>query len=753
MLAKTIDAMSADVAAGVPISVARAAIAAAMLGHEPEQLRVGDITLHPHQRSAVTRIQRTIAEYGGALLSDEVGLGKTYVALALAAAYESITIIAPATLADMWDDALNVTHIKAEFVSLESLGRSGAPERKRTLIIVDEAHHFRNPCTRRYSALARMCMTTPVLLLTATPVHNSRDDVSAITALFVGSRAYAMTDAELSLMIVRRDTTGVTGPYHIPVVEHAPPRIVTTNEAVLDMIVALPPPVPPRDGSIATRLVAHGLVRQWASSNAAFIGAVKRRIGRSHGLVASLEAGRYPTAAELSAWVYTGDAVQLAFAELLLPAAASLSDFTAALRTHMLALTELLSFVRDLDDSPLAEFVRDIQAKHPNEQIVAFSCYAETAEALYRALRPGGHVALLTARGAMIASGPISRAELLEQFAPQSATTRRRSQHEDVGLLVATDLLSEGVNLQGASVVIHLDIPWTAARIEQRIGRLARIGSQHARVMSYSVNPPPRAEAFLHELEIVARKSDISSQMLGTPATDGSTQRAPELSVVSRRQRIRRIVESWRSDFAETDRDASRPLIASVSALRRAALGVWLTDGVPTLLAWDESGGITTDPSRIESAVEVANDASGDSAGPAESAVISSVLRAATAWYDQLRAWRAVGGIGTTSIARNAHDVRRSLTRVADATSTSAGFARRSESAAIATRLRNAATAPLPLAVEWSLESLSECADDAAVNTILDLVDRTRPAADCVRETGMRCIAMIVFTHEVISIE
>ena len=63
------------------LATARAAIASCILDDEPEQLRIGDITLHPHQCSAVARIRRTIHARGGALLCDRVGLGKTYVAL------------------------------------------------------------------------------------------------------------------------------------------------------------------------------------------------------------------------------------------------------------------------------------------------------------------------------------------------------------------------------------------------------------------------------------------------------------------------------------------------------------------------------------------------------------------------------------------------------------------------------------------------------------------------------------------------
>ena len=740
--------MQADAFLSVSLDTARAAIAACILGGEPTTLRVGDITLHPHQRSAVVRIRQTLSTHGGALLCDDVGLGKTYVALALAAEYDAVTIIAPAALSGMWQHALSVTRISAEFVSLESLGRNGPVERQRALIIVDEAHHFRNPCTRRYAVLARMCMLTPVLLLTATPLHNSRDDVSAIAALFKGFCAYAMTDAELAQILVRRDATEKLGVNDIPIVEHAAPRVLVTDEAILDMILALPAPVPPSGGSVATRLVVHGLVRQWASSNAALVGALKRRIARSHGLLASLDAGRYPTAAELSAWVYNGDAVQLAFVELLQPATTSLVALASALRDHVRGLTALLSLARQLDDNLLVCFVREVWAKHPGEKIVVFSCYAETADALYRSLRRDGHIALLTARGAMIASGPISRAEVLDQFAPVGPTTRSATEHEDMRLLIATDLLSEGVNLQRASVIVHLDLPWTTARVEQRIGRLARMGSRHRRVVSYSVRPPLRAEAFLHELEIVTRKSDLARELFGGSTSTNFSDQSPKAADIVCGERVRQTMEKWRSANPYTNADGRKPVVAVTAALRASAIGAWIVDESPVLLAWDSATGITVDSPNAEFAIERAGVRPDEAVRPLDEVLARFVLRAAELWYDQRCAWLAVGGRDGWLITTRARDARASLARVADATIANAAFARRTEFAAISARLRKAAATPLPLAVEWSLESLSEYADDASVNTILDLVEHVRPASDRVTEKGIHCVALILFAPE-----
>ena len=58
--------------------------------------RLGEIELMPHQREAVTRLQAMLAEHGGALLADDAGLGKTFVALALAASHGGACVVAPA---------------------------------------------------------------------------------------------------------------------------------------------------------------------------------------------------------------------------------------------------------------------------------------------------------------------------------------------------------------------------------------------------------------------------------------------------------------------------------------------------------------------------------------------------------------------------------------------------------------------------------------------------------------------------------
>ena len=144
----------------------RAAIAAEFLPACGIDNRLGEIRLAPHQLDAVSRLLALLDEHGGALLADETGMGKTYVALAIARAIGDALIVAPAALRDMWRESMRRAQVNASFVSYEGLSRSAEPPVARAaLLIADEAHHARNPRTRRYDVLANLAWgarTSPI---------------------------------------------------------------------------------------------------------------------------------------------------------------------------------------------------------------------------------------------------------------------------------------------------------------------------------------------------------------------------------------------------------------------------------------------------------------------------------------------------------------------------------------------------------------------------------------------------------------
>ncbi|HET9728536.1 MAG TPA: helicase-related protein, partial [Acidimicrobiia bacterium] len=543
------------------LASARALIARELLDAHDPTLSLGAITLHPHQRRAVVRISKLLASHGGALLADPTGLGKTYVALAVASDVDHLLIVCPAALRENWTRALDRAGRTAQLISRERLSRgipdqTGAPE----LVIVDESHHLRNPNTKCYDAVASLCDRRRILLLSATPVQNRRDDLIAQLALFLGGAAYEMTDQELARFVVRRDTADslarlptVVGPHWIT---------LPVEDDVLDEIMRLPPCVPLADEGKAHALLRYVLLRQWSSSHAALIAGLRARLARGVALLAALDAGRRPTRRELTAWSHTEDAVQLALPEMLVPLAVAPEDGTALRESaveHVAAVRALLNRLRGVHDADLArsDALRELRRRHGDARIIAFSQYAATVRGLSQLLmhRDGG-VAELTGRGGRVAGGRLSRAEVLAQFSPG---TPHVGAAERIDLLLTTDLASEGLDLQRASVVVHLDLPWNPARLEQRVGRVRRLGGQHERVFVYAMAPPARSE---HVLDVETRlraKLRVAAHVIGLTSTSLPDIEADDVDAPpALTSDVYTALECWRSadDAPKSDPDA-----------------------------------------------------------------------------------------------------------------------------------------------------------------------------------------------------
>lgn len=451
---------------------------------------LGGVTLRPHQRAAVRLLRRALRDYGGALLADAPGLGKTFTALALAREATRCVVCAPAALRRMWQEAASTAAQPVTFVSLERLSR-GVPVPPADFVIVDEAHHAAHPRTRRYAALSAAASRAHLLLLTATPVRNHSAERDALLALFLGPRAAAVGDDVVARCVLRRDAVAGASPH----VERQPPVRIPATRGLAARIAALPPPLAPEDGAAATGLVRMGLARACASSVAAVDRMLRHREQRGLSLLDALRAGRLPTRADLRLWVHGDDAVQLPLLPDAPAALPNLAAFTAVVATHLDGVREvrrLTRAARAADSAARADALLAIAARHDGEIAIAFTGYEATAVALWRALRAVPGVVLLTGRGAMTAGGPVPRAAVLDALAPEGAAATSRAFAPR--LVIATDVLAEGVNLQRASVVVHLDWPWTPAALAQRVGRAARIGAHHARVVEYRFAPPSAAD-------------------------------------------------------------------------------------------------------------------------------------------------------------------------------------------------------------------------------------------------------------------
>ncbi|MDB4884425.1 MAG: hypothetical protein JWL95_3191 [Gemmatimonadetes bacterium] len=317
--------------AGAKLRAARALFAEPVEVHSGSAT-LGSIVLRPDQVESLRRVRSQLARDGGCLLADDVGTGKTYVALAAARGWNDPLIVVPAALRPTWRDAIQRAGLTCSITSHESLSRGVAPSCDFGGIIVDESHRFR-PTSRRHAMLARLAARAPVLLLSATPLQNRTRELAAQLALFLGDAAYRLDAGELARYVVRGAPLASCV---LPRV--APPRWLSVHAddgEVLRAILALPPPPRAADSGDGGALLLISLVRAWTSSRAALLATVRRRRQTLVAIQQCFDEGRVPTRAELRSW-QGGGGVQLGFASLL--AATSVErESTAALSRSLTA--------------------------------------------------------------------------------------------------------------------------------------------------------------------------------------------------------------------------------------------------------------------------------------------------------------------------------------------------------------------------------------------------------------------------------
>jgi superfamily II DNA or RNA helicase len=164
----------------------------------------------------------------------------------------------------------------------------------------------------------------------------------------------------------------------------------------------------------------------------------------------------------------------------------------------------------------------------PNRKALVFTAFADTAVYLYDALHDwarrelGVHVALVTGSAANRTTlGQPEFSQILTNFSPLSkhrARIPQLPQDAEIDLLIATDCISEGQNLQDCDMVINYDIHWNPVRIIQRFGRIDRIGSVNPAVqlvnfwptqdLNKYINLKSRVEARMALVDLAATGDD-----------------------------------------------------------------------------------------------------------------------------------------------------------------------------------------------------------------------------------------------------
>ena len=451
------------------------------------------------QAAMVRRVLAALDAYGGVLVAEPTGTGKTYIALAAASlsAHGPHHCLVPAVLAGQWRRTALQLGIDVAVTSHEQASRGRLPDAA-GIVIVDESHHFRNPATRRHQHAARWLVGRRAILLTATPIVNRIADLCAQLALALRDDALARAGvpslralaeapappAALARVVLASATRDPSLPARRVVIEQIEDGQCGAVDAIDRLALS-------RSPAIAT-LIRGVLLRAASSSPAALAGALRRyRLLLLHAADARA-AGVAPGRAALRQWI--GEAAEQT---ALWPLIAEdgdpelvLEDLDAVAAAESGQAVALRS--ADAKAARLAAILAD------GRKTLVFTAARETA--LWLRDRVGMRVAWCTGDRAGIGRAAVPRSTALAGFRPGNGNG---SPH----VLIATDVAAEGLDLQRAERVVHYDLPWTPARIDQREGRAARLGSGAAAVDVIRFDPSAPIERRLRQLAILRVKA------------------------------------------------------------------------------------------------------------------------------------------------------------------------------------------------------------------------------------------------------
>lgn len=390
---------------------------------------------------------------GRAILADEVGLGKTIEAclvlseLRLRGLARQVLILVPPGLVEQWREELERKFsLPSAILTASSLpdGQAGgdppvsiaslatarrAPLKdalasvKWDLVIADEAHRLKNP--RSASAKAVQALSARhLLLLTATPVENRLEDLFHLTNLVLPGLLGSQREFRA------RHGTATGQPRNLTALRAA------TREAMVrhrrsEVALMLP------------RRLARTLCVQPGPQEEALYAAVSERV-RSEGRSA-------PTSRQLA--LLSAQRLAGSSPAVLHPTLSKIGWPDLAQQAEALGMTAKAQ--------TLVELLRRHGAE--GEKVVVFTAFRQTLDYLAGILAAGGLAPAVYHGG-------------LARLAKEEAI---RAFQGDTPVLLTTEAAGEGRNLQFCHVMVNYDLPWNPMQIEQRLGRIHRIGQRH----------------------------------------------------------------------------------------------------------------------------------------------------------------------------------------------------------------------------------------------------------------------------------
>ncbi len=391
---------------------------------------------------------------GRGILADEVGLGKTIEAglvlseLRMRGLANHVLVIVPAGLVDQWRDEL-----ERKFGLPTTIARSGPTPARETgmdrpvtvaslaaarrdplldkltdtswdLVIFDEAHRLRNPRSAS-GKLARRLRARYLLMLTATPVENKLSDLYQLVSLV----APGLLGTPAQFRAKHGAASLESRPHNVEELR-VRTRDVMVRHRRSEVAVMLPPRL------AETILVTPGI------DEAGLYADIVRRVR-----AAATGSGR----------------TRLAMRGLTRLAGSS--PAAAAPTLAKLGWNDLAERARAIREPDKVRVLVELLRRHVNrdEKVLVFTGFRQTLDALVAAVERAGLSSALY-------HGSLTRTE------KESAIAEFRA---ETPILLSTESAGEGRNLQFCHVMVNFDLPWNPMQIEQRLGRLHRVGQEH----------------------------------------------------------------------------------------------------------------------------------------------------------------------------------------------------------------------------------------------------------------------------------
>ena len=314
-------------------------------------------------------------------------------------------------------------------------------------------------------------------------------------------------------------------------------------------------------------LLRSGLLKRFESSSHAFALTCRKMASSHDAFIELLDQGKVATGAALSEWMATDtDEIDsaTAFVSDWATELEHAADFDiAALRADaesdrnlLLAFADEADKVSPETDPKLAAIVEELAtiateaaAEGVGEQeirdmrkVLIFSYYADTVDWIMDHLKKMVHdddrLAPFRERIAATSGHHGGKEDALWGFAPRTTDAPPGRTDDLFDIVVATDVLSEGVNLQQARHIINYDLPWNPMRLVQRHGRIDRIGSSHLEVFIRCVFPDDQLEELLGLEERLHHKIKQAAATIGVGGEVLPGSRIEEITFSENREEI-----------------------------------------------------------------------------------------------------------------------------------------------------------------------------------------------------------------------